>query len=70
MCSTTGRRRNKIVGRAARAGIFVQGEAGRAGDYGTAEEFGKGDPEFLGMVRRALSAEAETVGRRFGAKQG
>lgn len=35
----------------------------------TAEEFGAGDPEFLGMVRRAISAEAETVGRRFAGKQ-
>jgi hypothetical protein len=35
----------------------------------TAEEFGAGDPEFLALVRRALSAEAETVGKRFGVKQ-
>jgi len=34
----------------------------------TAEEFGAGDPEFLALVRRALSAEAETVGKRFGVK--
>lgn len=33
-----------------------------------AEEFGKGDPEFLAMVRRAMEEEAETVGRRFGAR--
>jgi len=32
----------------------------------TAEEFGAGDTEFLALVRRALSAEAETVGKRFG----
>lgn len=35
-----------------------------------AEEFGKGDPEFLGMVRRAMRDEAETVGKRFGVKTG
>ncbi len=34
-----------------------------------AEEFGKGDPEFLGMVRRAMEEEAETVSRRFAGKQ-
>jgi DNA-directed RNA polymerase specialized sigma24 family protein len=33
-----------------------------------AEEFAQGDEQFLGMVRRAMASEAETVARRFSAK--
>jgi len=32
----------------------------------SAREFGAGDEEFLAMVEKAMSAEAETMGKRFG----